>query len=329
MGFPETTMSLQRLALLFVLTVLGLPVRGAEAAEFPSRPIKLIVPYSAGGSSEVAVRAIAEGMSRDLGQPVLVDNRPGADGAIAVKAGISAEPDGHTLLVIAASMMALPAAIKPAPFDITDFAPISTLGDVAFGLFVPAKLPVSTPGELLTYARAQSVPLTYASVSLAMDAMTTTLARSGNVSMTRVPYKGGGQAMADLIGGHVQVFFGPIGNGLPAAREGRVRLLATHPQRTTLAPEVPTMAEAGIALAPTPVFMMIAAPARTPQAFVDRVARSVAEVLRQPDIRDRLQSLGISPEASSPERAATLVRQAQAAYVPVVRMLDADHEGKR
>lgn len=322
-------MSLQHLALPIVLTALGLLVGGPQAAEFPSRPVKLIVPYSAGGSSEVAVRAVAEGMSRDLGQPVLVDNRPGADGAIAVKAGISAEPDGHTLLVIAASMMALPAAIKPAPFEVTDLVPISTLGDVAFGLFVPAKLPVSTPGELLAYARAQSVPLTYASVSLAMDAMTTTLARSGSVSMTRVPYKGGGQAMADLIGGHVQVFFGPIGNGLPAAREGRVRLLATHPQRTALAPEVPTMAEAGVALAPTPVFMMIAAPARTPQAVVDRVARSVAEVLRQPDVRDRLQSLGISPEASSPERAATLVRQAQAAYVPVVRMLDTDLEGKR
>jgi tripartite-type tricarboxylate transporter receptor subunit TctC len=322
-------MSPKRSASLLASVMLSLLAASPLAAEFPSRPIKLIVPYSAGGASEVAVRAVAESMSRVLGQPLVIDNRPGADGAIAVKAGIGAEPDGHTLMVVAASMLALPVAVKPAPFEVADLAPVSTLGDVNFGLFVAAQLPVNSPKELIAYARGQSTPLTYASVSLAMDAMTTTLARSGNVTMTRVPYKGGAQAMTDLIGGHVQVFFGPIGNGLPAAREGRVRLLATHPQRTPLAPEVPTLAEAGATLAPTPVFMMIAAPARTPQPVIDRLAQSIAETLRQPEVRDRLQALGITPEASSPERATALVRQAHDAYVPVVRMLEAAAPGSR
>jgi tripartite-type tricarboxylate transporter receptor subunit TctC len=295
---------------------------GSDASAFAERPLKLIVPYSAGGAAEVAVRAVAERMAESLGQPVLVDNRPGADGAIAVKAALAAEPDGHTLVVVAASMAALPIAVKPAPFGLADLAPVSTLGDVTFGLFVSSQVPVRSSRELLAYARSQVAPLTYASVSLAMDALTSTLARSGGVTMTRVPYKGGGQAITDLIGGHVQVFFGPIGNGLAAAQEGRVRLLAVHPRRTSLAPDVPTLVETGVELAPTPVFMLVAAPARTPAPIVERVAQSIAQALRQQEVRSRMESLGVTPESSTPERAAELLRRAQEAYAPVVRQLE-------
>lgn len=308
---------------------IGPALRPAAAASYPDRPVKLIVPYSPGGASEVAVRAVAEGMARSLGQPVLVDNRPGAEGAIAVQAGIGAEPDGHTLVLVAASMVALPMAVKPPPFDIAGLAPISTLGDLTFGLFVPASLPVKSTGELLAYARAQSQPLAYVSISLAMDALSTALAAAGGVTMTRVPYKGGAQAMTDLVGGRVQVFLGPIGNGLAAVQEGRLRLLATHPHRTPLAPDVPTLAESGARMATTPLFMLLAAPARTPRAVVDRLARAIDAALREPGVRERLDSLGVAPQASSPEEAAEQIRLAQRAYAPVVRSLEAAGGGAR
>lgn len=299
-----------------------LAIAGGVGA-FPTRPITLIVPYSPGGASEVAARAIAEGMAKALGQPVVVDNKPGAEGAIAVKAGIAAEPDGHTLVLVAASMFALPMAVTPPPFDVADLAPVSNLGDVNFGLFVPASMPVRSTQDLIAHARNHPTPLAYASISLAMDALSLELARAAGVEMTRVPYKGGSQAMTDLVGGRLQFFLGPIGNGLALAREGRVRLLATHPNRTSLASDVPTLAESGLASTSTPMFMLIAAPARTPAPIVQQLARAIAEALRQPEVRGRLESLGITPLSSSPEAAAGLVRQALQAYAPVVRSLEA------
>lgn len=317
---------------LLVLAVVGgiIPaLLRAAAASYPDRPVKLIVPYSPGGASEVAVRAVAEGMGRALGHPVLVDNRPGAEGAIAIQAGIGAPPDGHTLVLVAASMVALPMTVKPPPFDTSQLAPVSTLGDVTFGLFVPSALPVKTTSELLAYAKTQSEPLAYASISLAMDALSTTLAGAGGIQMTRVPYKGGAQAMTDLIGGRVQVFFGPIGNGLAATKESRLRLLATHPHRTPLAPDVPTLAESGVGTATTPMFMLVAAPARTPRDVVDRLAQAIDVALREPGVRERLESLGVAPQASSPEEAAEQMRRAQRAYAPVVRNLEAASGGAR
>jgi tripartite-type tricarboxylate transporter receptor subunit TctC len=291
---------------------------------FPTRPITLIVPYSPGGASEVAARAVAERMAKALGQPVVVDNRPGAEGAIAVKAGIAAEPDGHTLVLVAASMFALPLSVTPPPFDVADLVPVSNLGDVNFGLLVPASLPVRSTQDLIAHARNRPEPLAYASISLAMDALSLGLARAAGVDMTRVPYKGGPQAMTDLVGGRLQVFLGPIGNGLALAREGRVRLLATHPHRTSLAPDVPTLAESGLASAATPLFMLIAAPTRTPAPIVQKLARAIHEALQRQEVRDRFESLGITPMSSSPEAAAGLVRQALQAYAPVVRSLEAN-----
>lgn len=308
---------------LLALTLLGglRSLAQAAAPSFPQRPIRLIVPYSPGGASEVAARAVAEGMGRALGQPVLVDNRPGAEGAIAVQAGIAAEADGYSLVLVAASMFALPMAVNPPPFDVADLAPISTLGDVTFGLFVPASLPVKTTRELLAYAKAQSQPLTYASISLSMDALTSALADAGGVAMTRVPYKGGGQAMTDLIGGRLQVFLGPIGNGMAGVQEGRLRLLATHPQRSPLAADAPTLGESGVGGVTTPMFMLLAAPSRTPRAIVDPLAQAVDAALREPAVRARLESLGIAPRASSPAQAADEVQLALRAYAPVVRRL--------
>jgi tripartite-type tricarboxylate transporter receptor subunit TctC len=296
-------------------------LRAADGS-FPQRPIKLIVPYSAGGSAEVAIRAVAEGMARTLGQPVLIDNRPGADGAIAVQAGVAAEADGYTLVIVAASMVALPMVVKPTPFDLADLVPISTLGDLTFGLFVPASLPVKTTRELLAYASSQREPLAYASVSLAMDALSSAVASAAGVQMTRVPYRGGSQAMTDLVGGRLQIFVGPIGNGLPALQEGRVRLLATHPHRSRLAPEVPTLVESGVGAATLPVFMLIAAPARTPRPIVDRIAQATEIALREPPLRERLDSLGVTAMASTPEAAAELVKRAQRDYAPVVQKMD-------
>jgi tripartite-type tricarboxylate transporter receptor subunit TctC len=314
--------------LILTLSLLGAwspAMPNAAATPFPQRPVKLIVPYSPGGASEVAVRAVAEGMARALGQPVLIDNRPGADGAIAVQAGIAAEADGHTLVLVAASMVSLPMSVKPPPFDMADLMPVSTLGDVTFGLFVPASLPVKTTRELLAYASAQGQPLAYASILPAMDALSSALASAAGVEMTRVPYKGGAQAMTDLVGGRLQVFIGPIGNGLAATQEGRLRLLATHPQRTPLAPGVPTLVESGVGAATTPMFMLLAAPARTPRPVVARLAQAIDAALREPQVRERLESLGVAGMASSPEAAAEQVRRAQQAYAAVVQRLEAAH----
>lgn len=298
-----------------------------HAAPFPSGPIKLIVPYGPGGASEVAARAAAEGMAKVLGQVVVVENRPGAAGAIAVQAAVGAEPDGHTLVLMGASMWALPATVKPSPFDPKDLKAVSTLGDVNFGLFVPASLPARSMNELLAHAREQKDPLAYGTISLAMDAISTAVARAAGVNMIRVSYKGAPQAMADLIGGRLQMVFGPVGNGMGPTKDGKLRLLATHPHRTPLSPGVPTLAESGVTSVTTPTFMMIAAPAGTPGPVVERLSKAIAEAMAQPAIRERFESLGLAPGSASPEATAALVVQAQEAYAEVQRVLDAGTTG--
>lgn len=268
----------------------------------------------------MAARVVADALAKTLGQPVLADNKPGAQGALAAQALSAAPADGYTLLFAGASMFALPAVTQPAPFDaLADFAPVSTVCDTIFGLFVHPGIPARSPGELLEYARAHPGKLNYASVSLAMDATMSLIFKAGGPTVTRVPYKGGPEAIADVIGGRVQLFFGPIGNGLAQARDGQLRLLASYPQRSPLAPEAPTLAEAGIVSERLPMFQMIVAPARTPRDVVERLSREINGVLGNTELRAQFDKLGLLARGSTSEQAAAEVRDVLRAYGQFVR----------
>jgi tripartite-type tricarboxylate transporter receptor subunit TctC len=184
-------------------------------AQYPIKPIHLIVPFAAGGPSDNAARMIGQALSKSIGQPVIIENRPGANGAIAAQALLAAPADGHTLLWGIASMVAIPLVQRNAPFDsIAEFAPVSLVGRFAFGMYVHPGLPARSVAEFVAYARANAGKLNYATSALGEFMAAAQFMKAAGISMVRVPYKGGAQLMPDLIEGRVQVNFAPVSLGL-------------------------------------------------------------------------------------------------------------------
>jgi tripartite-type tricarboxylate transporter receptor subunit TctC len=233
--------------LLPILALAAFLAPAPSDAQYPARPIRLVVPFTAGGVTDSVARITANQLSKSLGQPVVVENRPGADGAIAAQTVKAAAPDGYTLLFATNSVLAIPLLSKSAGFDaFADFMPVSTVGRFPFALFVHPEVPSKSVKDLVDYARANPGKLNYATVNPGEQLITGQFIKATGVDMVRVPYKGGAAALPDLVAGRIHVYFTPVGNGLAHAKEGRVRMLATLlPERTPLAPEVPTMAEAG------------------------------------------------------------------------------------
>jgi tripartite-type tricarboxylate transporter receptor subunit TctC len=298
------------------------------AAQYPSKQIRLVVPTPAGGPSDVAARTLGQALSRSLGQPVIVENKPGAGGAIAAQAVMTAAPDGYTFLWTLASMAGIPMLQKSSPFQsLAELTPVSLVGSFAFGVFVHPGVPAQSTGELVAHLRSNPDKLNYGTGTLGEYMATTQFLKATGTSAVRVPYRGGPQLMPDLLNGRVQMNIGPLSGGLPHVKENRLRLLAVLlPQRAAVAPDVPTLVEAGITSVSLPTWQAILAPPRTPRAIAERMSREIAQALNDPGVRGPLEQQGILVQGLGPEEMALIIARDTETWRNFVRDYDIPQE---
>jgi tripartite-type tricarboxylate transporter receptor subunit TctC len=284
----------------------------AWAQPYPSKPIRLLVPFPAGGAADNVTRIVARGLTEGLGQQVIVENKPGGDGVIAASALLQSAPDGYTLLMgTATGMNAVPVMRKTPPYDpVADFTAISRVGNFVHLLVVHPDVPGQTLQEFIAYARANPGKLNYATTNFTAMAGTLQLMKAAGIEMVHVPYKGSAQAIPDLISGRVQVSFDSSpAIYMPQVKAGKLRILATMMEhRSPLAPEAPTLSEAGIQPVQTQPWGGLFGPAKMPKPIAERLAREVVQVLQHPEARKRLDDHGFEPEASTPDQFAGFVK---------------------
>ena len=281
-------------------------------AEYPAKPIHLVVTFSAGGTADLAARAIGEDLAERLGQTIVVDNRAGGDSAIGTEAVIKAAPDGYTLLFGSPTGVCMvPAVRTPPPYDpVRDLTSVSMLGSFGFFLFTTPSLPVSTVGELIEYARANPGKLNAGTANSIGILVTALFVRASTLDIVTVPYKGEAQAVPDLVAGHIQLLFNPPGAATGFVRDGKLRVLATLlDARSPLFPEAPTPTEAKLPTIPLFPFAGLFGPAGLPQPVVERLAREVAATLASAKVRAKLDSFAFEGRSSTPQQLATLVKE--------------------
>ncbi|MEK6245219.1 MAG: tripartite tricarboxylate transporter substrate binding protein [Pseudomonadota bacterium] len=294
----------------------------AAQAQYPNKPVRLIVPFPPGGAAELGARIFAQPLGQALGQPVIIETRPGADGAIASDAVMKSSPDGYTLYYGTATGLSwLPAVRKIPPYDpVADFTPVSLVGIFGFFVFSHASLPVNTIGELIAYARANPGKLNYGTGNATAILANGQFALLQKLDMVHIPYKGDGPLSIDLVGGRLQLAFATPGVLAPQVKEGKLRALATLlPSRSPLLPDAPTMTEAGLAPVSITPWGGIFGPARMPKEIVDRLARELAVVLAKPEVRDAFGRLAFEPRSSTPQELAAFVAEQLDAYRRVAR----------
>lgn len=267
-----------------------------QAQQYPSRPVRVILGFPAGGPTDAAGRIIAQALSQSLGQTVIMDNRPGADGAIGPELVAKATPDGHTLLMASGSNIAgVPAMRKNMPYDpVADFVPIVFAGWSSLLLVVNPAVPAKTLAELITHARANPGKLIVAAANPPTIFTMAQVKTAGKVEMLNVPYKGDAAALPDLLSGRVHILTGGTNLLLPHVKEGRLRALAALTRtRTRPAPEVPTIVEAGIPNFSIYGWFAYFAPAKTPEAVVIRLEREINAVLKRTETQDQFDKIGL------------------------------------
>jgi tripartite-type tricarboxylate transporter receptor subunit TctC len=285
---------------------------GAGAQDYPSRPVKIIVPFPAGGTADVMPRVIGEWLSRKWAQPVVVENRTGAAGNIGAEAAAKAEPDGYTLLSAPPPPLVINQNLYPKlGFDPTEFVPIVIMGRVPNALVVNAKLPFNSVAELIAYAKANPGKLTSATQGNGTTSHLTSelFQMMADVKFQHVPYRGSAPALTDLVAGSVDLMFDNLGVSLPLVKGGQLKLLGVAtPKRMASLPDVPTIAETlpGFESA---AWFAIVAPPKTPQAVVDKINADVNEALRQGDIVQRLAQLSAEPIGGTPQATAAYMRE--------------------
>jgi tripartite-type tricarboxylate transporter receptor subunit TctC len=298
------------------------------ASQYPNKPVRLIVPFPAGGASDAAARTIGRALSKSLGQSIVIDNRPGANGAIAAQTVLTAPPDGYTLLWGVSSMVAIPLLQKNPAFDsLASFTAVSMTGRFAFGLFVHPNVPAKNVDELVKHTRANADKLSFAAGTMGEYLAAAQFMKATKTTVMRVPYKGGAQAMPDLLAGRVQLYFTPLAIALPYAKEGRLRMLGTLlPQRSPAAPDVPTMAEAGFPGVTVPTWQAIFAPPKTATGLAGRISRDVNQALQDTDVKLQFERLVLQGEGTTPERLAAIIGQDVETWRLFIREYDIPQE---
>lgn len=309
-----------RLMTAAALTVAAMPLC---AQNYPTKTVRMVVPFSPGGSTDVTARILAQKLSAAWRQQVIVDNRAGAGGNIGAESVARAAPDGYTLLLATTGVMAINHKLyKSLPYDsLKDLAPVTQIGGLPLILIVHPSLPAKSVRDLVAMAKAKPGELSFASSGVGSAThMTAELFRmTAGVDMVHVPYKGSGQAMTDLISGQVGVAFDQITSSIGHVQAGRLRALAvTSARRFPSVPNLPTVAEAGVAGYESVSWNGIAAPARTPRDVIDAIQREVARALQQPDMKERFLKDGIEPIGSTPEQFAAHIRSERAKWEKVV-----------
>jgi tripartite-type tricarboxylate transporter receptor subunit TctC len=315
---------MRRLGILLLTMCVTLASGAALAQAYPSKPIRLIVPFPAGGAVDISARAIGAELSRSLGQQVVVENRPGAGGNLAAEAAARAAPDGYTLFMATSAILAVnPVLYAKVPFDpIKDFAPISVVASSDNVLVVHPSVPAQTVGELIALAKANPGKYSYASSG---SGSSTHLAAEmfkmmAGVDLLHVPYKGGPPGVVDLLAGQVNMIFDLVPSALPHIRSGKIRALGVAGvQRSPLLPGVPLISESGVPGYRSSVWFGLVAPAGTPAEIVSRLSADVAKGVRQAEFRDRLTGMGYDVTSTTPEQMAELIRADIPRWAQVVK----------
>ncbi len=293
------------------------------ANAFPTKPIRLIVPFPAGGGGDAAARSLAPPLSASLRQQVVIDNRGGAGGIIGMELVKNAVPDGYTLLLSTAGFTAMPALYKNLPFDpVRDFTGVIVAQSGMYVLVVSMAAPMKSVKELISHARANPGKLDFASAGAGTTIhLAAELFKSmAQINMMHVPYKGASPALTDVIAGQVQTMFAASLNALPLIRAGKLRALGvTSARRSTLAPELPTIAESGLPGYEVVGWYGLVAPMHTPQVIVQKLNTESNQALKSPELVERLRAQGLEIVGGTPDEASALVKRDVARWTKVIR----------
>jgi tripartite-type tricarboxylate transporter receptor subunit TctC len=311
-----------------VLAVVGFALAAgafAQAPNWPTRPVRWVVPYVPGGATDLVSRTVAERLTAALGQQVVVDNRPGATGTIAFDGVAKSNPDGYTLITAADTLPLLPSMFPNITFDPrTSFAPIALMSTQPLVLAVHASIPAQNFKEFIAYAKAKPGTLAFGSsgTGTSQHLSGELIKKMTGIDMQHVPYKGGGQAIIDLSGGQVPAAVLGSSTVIPQQKTGRVRILAvTSKKRSAALPDVPTLAEMGLAGFDVYQWTAMLAPAKTPKTLISRLHGEVVEILKQPATRGRLETAGFEAQTGSPQDVANLIRDGMERWTKLIKEL--------
>ena len=303
----------------------------AGVQNYPIKPIRLVVTFAPGGTTDIQARMLVEKLAPRLGQQILIDNRGGAGGNIGMEIVARAPADGYTLVITVVGTWAVNPHVYKLPYDVVkDFAPIIHVATTPGVLVIHPSLPAKTVKELITIARKRPGELAYGTAGLGSFTHISAelFAVMTGIRMTHVPYKGSGPATADLVGGHIQLSFSSAVPAMPQIQSGRLRALATTgTKRLSVLPELPTVAEAGVAGYESSTWTAMAAPARTPQAVIERLNREVNATLQLPDIQERSAAMGSVITGGTPEWFQDYLKSELAKYSKLVKQAGIRPEG--
>ncbi len=291
---------------------------------YPSRPVRIVVPFPPGGPADVLARTVGDKLQATLGQPVVVDNRPGAGGNIGMELVAKAAPDGHTLaLAPAGNLTVNPSLYRNVPYDVArDFAPVTVIAAVPNILVVNAQVPAKDLAELIAYAKANPGKLNFASPGPGSGAHLAgeLLKSSAAIDMVHVPFSGIAPAVTAVVAGDVQVMFAGSSSAMPHVTAGKLRALGVaSPKRIASAPALPTLAESGLPGFDVTSWYSIVAPAGTPPAVVERLQREIAKALDAPDVKTKLAGLGAEPVANTPSEFSAMIKVESAKWGKIVK----------
>ena len=300
-------------------------VAGAAAAQhaYPSKPIRMIIPYATGGSTAIVSRLVGQKLTDSWGQPVIVENHPGGNTIIGTEVVTKSQPDGHTILYMTSTHVIIPHLYDKLPFDaIKDFAPVATLVGTEIVLVIHPSLSPNTLQEFIAFAKAKPGQLNYATPAAGgmMHLMSELFNITAGVKLEYVPYKGTGPALTDLLGGQVQLSFNNAFSLIPHIKSGKLKGLAvTGDKRLAALTQMPTFAEAGLPNFEAKFWHGILAPVDTPKPIVDKLSAEIAKILVMPEVKDKLAVQGMDIFVSTPERFGALLRADAAKYASVIK----------
>ena len=315
--------SLRATLVVAALATCAVSAAAQDVKNYPARPLRMVVPYAPGGTTDYAARIVATRLADILGQSVVVDNRPGAGSIIGSDVVAKANPDGYTLMMVDTGFSVTPALYAKLPFDTArDFAAVREVIRVSNWLIVPAALPAKSVAELVALANAKPGTLTFGSggVGSPFHMAGEQFKHAAKINIVHVPYKGGGPALTDLLGGHISMLFPTMPIALPHITAGRLRALAViAPKRSAAQPEVPTMAEAGYPGVTMTSWYGVVAPANTPKPIIDKLAAAISQMLALPEVRERFASQFAEPVDSTPAAFGKVVTSEIATWTAVAK----------
>jgi tripartite-type tricarboxylate transporter receptor subunit TctC len=308
-----------------ILALCGLVCAGAATAQtWPTRPVRMVVPFPPGGATDILARVLAQRLGESLGQHIVVDNRPGAGGTLGSRLLLDAQPDGHTILMGTTSTHAIgPHLYSKPPYDpVRDFAPITLVSSTPTVLLIGASLPPTSIKELIAYAKAKPGALNYGSSGIGTQFHLSgeLLKLLTGIDMVHIPYKGTALVYPDMFSGQIALLFDTPSVALPFIKAARVRALGvTSTKRASVLPEVPTIAEAGVSGYNAELWFCLVGPAKLPAAIAARIAEDIAKIVRLPDVKTRLDQQGMEAVANTPAQLQKFMAEQNEQWSKVVR----------